>query len=66
MKCYLCGKEVSQDDPTYPNFHYKCNEKLLRDLENLKVIKVLSIKGTEVMYQFDDSFHEKLDDALND
>jgi len=64
LKCRWCGKDVPVDDPTYPKFHYKCNEGFLKKLETLKVIKYPVIMGTQMMYSLDDSFERVLDREL--
>jgi len=66
LKCRWCGKDVPADDPTYPKFHYKCNEGFLKKLETLKIIKHLVILGPQLMYSLDDSFEEILDRELED
>ena len=50
----------------YPYVHYKCSNKLLRELETLKVIDILSIEGTQIKYKFNDSFEKHLDKTLDD
>jgi hypothetical protein len=49
----------------YPYVHYKCSNKLLRKLETLKVIDILSIEGTQIKYKFNDSFEKHLDKTLD-
>lgn len=66
MTCRICGKEVPPDDQMYPDFHYKCSENFYRELEALKVIVVLSIKGTQIMFKLNDFFQKELDKALDD
>lgn len=66
MKCAICGKEVPPDDPTYPNVHYKCSDRFLKEMERLKVIKILSKIGIKVAYTFTASFKKVLDESLYD
>jgi len=56
MKCAICGKEVSMNDPTYPNVHYDCSDQFYKEMEKLKVINVLQKMGTDIAYSFTDSF----------
>lgn len=65
LRCWLCGKEVNKNDPMYPHVHYKCSNKLLRKLETLKVIDILSIEGIQIKYKFNDSFEKHLDRTLD-
>lgn len=57
---------MSSDDPTYPKFHYECNEAILKRFEALGVISYLVIQGTEIMYSLNDSFQKALDKELDD
>lgn len=66
MKCGLCGKEVSPNDIMYPNAHYKCVKKLYKELEAIGIIKVLSLKSTEIMYKFKNAFEKELNKTLDD
>ena len=67
MRCRFCGKKISSSDPTYHDgFHYECNIKLLEEIEKLKIAKILSLQGTKVMYQFDNSFFDALNKELED
>ena len=52
---------MSASDPTYhQGFHYECNLKVLKEIENLKLVKILAIKGTQIMYQFNSAFFDVL------
>lgn len=64
IKCGLCGKRVSPNDLMYPNAHYKCMKKLYKELEAIGIIKVLSLKGTQIMYKFKDAFEKELNKML--
>jgi len=67
MRCRFCGKKMSSSDPTYSNgFHYECNKKVLKELESLGIVKVLSIKGTKIAYQFPEAFYNVLLKTLED
>jgi hypothetical protein len=57
---------VPADDLTYPDFHYKCNEALLKKFETLGVIRYLTIVGTQVTYSFSDSFQKVLNKELDE
>lgn len=66
MKCAICGKEVLPDDPTYPNVHYDCSDQFYKEMEELKVIKVLSKVGTNISCILTDSFQKVLDRFLDE
>jgi hypothetical protein len=65
IKCWLCGKQVSSNDPMYPSAHYKCMKKLLEELEAIGIIKILSINGTQIKYKFKDNFEKELNKTLD-
>jgi hypothetical protein len=66
IKCWLCGRQVSANDPMYPSAHYKCMKKFYKELEALGIIKILSIKGTQVKYKFKNDFEKELNKTLDD
>jgi hypothetical protein len=66
VKCALCGKEISPDDLTYPNVHYKCSEKFYKEMENLGVMKILWKKGTQMSFKLSGPFGKELDKTLDD
>lgn len=66
MRCWLCGKQVPRNDPMYPYVHYECSNKFLGEMENLRVIDILSIEGTQIEYKFNESFERHLNKTLDD
>lgn len=66
MKCRFCGRKMSSSDPTYHNgFHYECNLKALKEIENLNVAKIVSVQGTLVKYEFNNAFFDLLNQHLD-
>jgi|GEM_PF-6458305 len=66
IKRGLCGKGVSPDDIMHPQAHYKCMKKLYKELEVIGIIKVLSLDGPQIMYEFKDAFEKELAKTLDE
>lgn len=64
MECRYCGGEISPDDPLYPKIHYRCANKVYKDLERFKMIRVIKQKGTFIQAEFRRSFLNLLDREL--
>ena len=56
MKCRICGGKISPEDPLYPKVHYRCADKVYKDLERFKIIRVIKQQGTLVQFEIRSSF----------
>jgi len=56
MECRYCDGEISPDDPLYPKLHYRCANRVYKDLERLKIIRVIKKQGPLVQFEIRNSF----------
>lgn len=60
MKCRICGGKITPEDPLYPRVHYRCANKVYKELERFKIIRVIKKQGTLVWFEIRSSFFNLL------
>ena len=62
MKCRICGGKISPEDPLYPKVHYRCSDKVYKDLERFKIIRVIKKQGTLIQFEIRSPFLNLLEE----
>ena len=64
MNCRICGGKVSSEDPLYPKVHYRCANKVYKDLERFKIIRVIKQQGPLIQGEIRNSFLNLLEEEM--
>lgn len=56
MECRYCGRKISPEDPLYPKLHQRCANKVFKDLERFKIIRVIKKQGMLVQFEIRNPF----------
>lgn len=64
MKCRICGGKISSEDPLYPKVHYRCADKVYKDLERFKIIRVIKQQGPLIQGEIRNSFINLLEEEM--
>lgn len=64
MECRICGGKISPEDPLYPKVHYRCANKIYKDLERFKIIRVIKKQGTLIQGEIRNSFLNLLNEEM--
>lgn len=64
MGCRYCGGEISPEDPLYLKIHYRCANKVYKDLERLKIMRVMKKQGMLIQGEIRNSFLRLLNEEM--
>lgn len=64
MKCRICGGAILPEDPLYPKVHYRCANKVYKDLERFKIIRVIKQQGPLIQGEIRSSFLNLLEEEM--